>query len=88
MKYVDLLKKEKVKTAEDFKHTAAVAEKELELTITKLEVELAKADETIHKSKATAPLNTEGIATAMNSKDLVERKLKQLGALKKELFGA
>jgi hypothetical protein len=87
MKYVDLLKKEKVSTAEDYRHIAAVAEKELELTITKQEVELAKANEVIHKSKVSAPLDTNGIVDALNSKELLERRIKQLKSLKLELFG-
>ena len=86
-KYVELLEKAKAKTAEDYKHTAAVAEKELELLITKKKVELAKAEEAIHHAKSSVPFNPDTIIEAFDDKTLLEIQIGQMEELKDELFG-
>ena len=62
-------------------------QKNLEMEIIKLEQQLAKDDLTLTEQKSANPIDWNKLIDAIDSKELNERKLKQLKNLEQELFG-
>lgn len=62
-------------------------QKNLEMEIIKLEQQLAKDDLTLTEQKSANPIEWNKLIDAIDSKELNERKLKQLKDLEQELFG-
>lgn len=62
-------------------------QKNLEMEIIKLEQQLAKDELTLTEQKSANPIEWSTLIDAIDSKELNERKLKQLQNLEQELFG-
>ena len=85
--YKDLLAKTKEAIA-DIERPFKVRkeQKNLEMEIIKLEQQLAKDDLTLTEQKSANPIEWNKLIDAIDSKELNERKLKQLQNLEAELF--
>jgi len=83
---IALAKEAKEKIQIPFK--VAKAEKELEMKILEVEQQIAEANLTIEESKCEYPAQWDTIINRIDKKDLLDRKLKQLITLKKELFSS
>lgn len=87
MKFVDLIKlgKEAV-DAIKAPFEAKLAENNLNGEIIKLEQQVAEADLKITEQKSNKKPNWSSILESLDSKELLERQLVQMKALKEELF--
>jgi hypothetical protein len=87
MKYSELiLKGKEALDAIKAPFIARKAHKDLEMKMLEIEQKLAEADVTIDECKSKNPAEWEKIIDAINSKELLNRKLNQYKALEKELF--
>lgn len=64
----------------------AKAHKDLEMKILEVEQSIAEANVTIEEKKTVYPAKWDEIISAIDKKELLERKLKQLKELEQELF--
>lgn len=87
MKYQELiLKGKEALDAIKAPFVAKKAHKDLEVKMLDIEQEIAQADLTIQEQKSANPANWDKVIDAINSKELLERRLKQCKQLEEELF--
>lgn len=87
MKYQELiLKGKEALDALKAPFIAKKAHKDLEVKILDIEQAIAQADLTIQEQKSSHPVNWDKLIDAIDSKDLLSRKLKQLQEVETELF--
>lgn len=86
--YKDLLSKGKEAIAAlELPFKVKKEKKNLEMKILELEQQIAKDELTIQEQKSANPVNWDTLIKAIDTKEINERKLKQLQALEAELFG-
>lgn len=86
-KYVDLLAKTEGQiSADEIPFKGELAKNDLEKAIINTKQDISKANIAISRGKSSHSFNAESIINAINSKELLERKLKQQESLLAELF--
>lgn len=87
MKHIDLIKQTKdVIDGIKAPFISKKAEKGLEMQILEVQEKVASADVTIQEEKSEKSPDWDKIINAIDQKELLERKLRQLEAVKEELF--